>query len=50
LVPVGRTVAMRYWEHVLEDTIVFSFEHTEQKNDASVADRQGLGVGGESRD
>jgi hypothetical protein len=47
VLPAERHPALRHWEHRLEDTIGRSFADAEEKQDASVADRQGLGVGEE---
>ena len=42
--PENRHAALRYWEKRLQSTITRSFEDTEEKQEASVEDRQGLGV------
>jgi len=42
--PENRHAALDYWEKRLQSTIARSFEDTEEKQDASVGDRQGLGV------
>jgi uncharacterized membrane protein len=42
--PENRHAALDYWEKRLQSTIARSFEDTEEKQDASVEDRQGLGV------
>lgn len=47
VLPVERQPALRYWEQRLQDSIARSFADTEEKRDASVADRQGLGIGPE---
>jgi uncharacterized membrane protein len=49
VLPAERNAALRYWEHRLKETIEMSFEHKEEKDHASVSDRQGLGIGDESR-
>ena len=42
--PEDRTPALRHWEDRLEATIARSFDDAEEKQEASVEDRQGLGV------
>ena len=42
--PEERLVALRYWQDRLQTTISRSFEDVEEKIEASVEDRQGLGV------
>jgi uncharacterized membrane protein len=42
--PENRRAALRHWEERLQSTIARSFEDTEEKEEASVEDRQGLGV------
>ena len=42
--PEDRHAALRHWDVRLQSTIARSFEDVEQKQDASVEDRQGLGV------
>ena len=42
--PESRTSALRHWEKRLQATIERSFEDGEEKHEASVGDRQGLGV------
>jgi len=42
--PEGRGPALRHWEERLQTTIARSFEDVEEKQEASVEDRQGLGV------
>jgi uncharacterized membrane protein len=49
VLPAQRQAALRYWERRLQDTIGRTFTDAEEKQDASVADRQGLGIGDESR-
>jgi uncharacterized membrane protein len=43
--PDRRHEALHHWEQRLHDTIRRSFADAEEKQDASVADRQGLGLG-----
>jgi uncharacterized membrane protein len=43
--PTERHVALRAWEHHLNDSIQRTFEDTTERQIASVADRQGLGLG-----
>lgn len=45
--PAARHPALKHWERRLQSTIARSFADTEEKKDASVADRQGLGLGEE---
>lgn len=45
--PPERHDALRYWEKRLQGSIARSFEDAEAKREASVADRQGLGIGEE---
>jgi uncharacterized membrane protein len=47
ILPAERHPALRYWEQRLQATILRTFEDAEEKHDASVADRQGLGLGDE---
>ncbi|MBZ5537940.1 MAG: DUF2254 domain-containing protein [Acidobacteriia bacterium] len=42
--PDGRRAALRYWQQRLQDTITRSFVDAEEKTEASVEDRQGLGI------
>ena len=42
--PQDRHAALHHWEKRLQSTIARSFEDMEEKQDASVEDRQGLGV------
>ena len=42
--PEDRSPALRHWEERLQTTIARSFEDAEEKQEASVEDRQGLGV------
>jgi hypothetical protein len=49
VLPVERHAALRQWEERIQATIVRSFEDTEQRREAAVADRQGLGLGEEKR-
>jgi uncharacterized membrane protein len=45
--PTERQAALRHWDQRLQGSISRSFEDAEEKRDASVADRQGLGIGQE---
>jgi uncharacterized membrane protein len=45
LLPVTRHAALRHWEQRLQGSIARSFDDADEKRDASVADRQGLGIG-----
>lgn len=45
VLPAGRHEALKRWEQRLQGTIARSFADKEEKKDASVADRQGLGIG-----
>ncbi len=47
LLPTERHAALRYWEQRLQGSIARSFADAEGKRNASVADRQGLGIGQE---
>jgi uncharacterized membrane protein len=47
VLPVERHAALRYWEKRLQGSIARSFADDDEKRDASVADRQGLGIGHE---
>jgi len=47
VLPAERHAALRHWEERLEGSIARSFADAEEKRDASVADRQGLGIGKE---
>ena len=42
--PEDRHEALRHWEERLQTTIARSFDDVEEKREASVEDRQGLGV------
>ncbi len=44
VLPTERHEALRHWEQRLKDTIGRTFADAEEKHDASVADRQGLGI------
>jgi uncharacterized membrane protein len=46
--PAKRHAALKYWEQRLQGSIARSFADAEEKRQASVADRQGLGIGEES--
>lgn len=43
--PPERHAALRHWEERLGDTVERTFKDAEEQQDASVADRQGLGIG-----
>jgi uncharacterized membrane protein len=45
--PPHRHPELRYWEQRVQSTIARTFADTEEKKEASVADRQGLGIGEE---
>jgi uncharacterized membrane protein len=45
VLPAERHAALRHWERRLQGSIARSFEDAEEQRDASVADRQGLGIG-----
>jgi uncharacterized membrane protein len=45
VVPADRLPALRRWERRLEGAIEQAFPNPEQRRDASVVDRQGLGIG-----
>ena len=47
VLPAKRHEALKRWEQRLQATIARSFADKEEKKDASVADRQGLGIGEE---
>jgi uncharacterized membrane protein len=47
LLPPERHAALRHWEKRLAGTVERTFADAEEKHDASVADRQGLGIGHE---
>jgi len=47
VLPAERHAALRHWEERLHGTVERSFADAEEKQDASVADRQGLGIGKE---
>jgi uncharacterized membrane protein len=47
VLPADRHPSLRHWEARLKGSIARSFEDAEEKRDASVADRQGLGMGQE---
>jgi uncharacterized membrane protein len=45
VVPADRLPALRRWERRLEESVQQSFSTAEQRREASVVDRQGLGIG-----
>lgn len=47
ILPAERHEALQHWEKRLQGTIARSFADAEEKHDASVPDRQGLGIGEE---
>jgi hypothetical protein len=47
VLPAERHASLRYWERRVQGTILRTFEDAEEKQDAAVADRQGLGLGEE---
>ncbi len=49
VLPAERHAALRHWEERVQATILRTFEDTEEKRDAAVADRQGLGLGEEKQ-
>jgi uncharacterized membrane protein len=50
VLPAERHAALRHWERRVQSTILRTFEDVEEKKEASVADRQGLGLGREKRE
>ena len=48
VLPEKRHPALHYWEQRLQGSIARSFADAEEQRQASVADRQGLGIGEES--
>jgi uncharacterized membrane protein len=49
VLPAERHEALRYWAERLQGTVDRTFRDKDEKQDASVADRQGLGIGEEKR-
>jgi uncharacterized membrane protein len=49
VLPAERHAALHHWEARIQGTIERSFSDPEEKQDASVADRQGLGLSGEKQ-
>jgi uncharacterized membrane protein len=47
VLPAERHPALRHWEQRLQGSITRTFADAEEQRDASVADRQGLGIGPE---
>ncbi len=47
VLPAARTTALQRWERRLQSTIARSFADLDEKKNAAVADRQGLGLGEE---
>jgi uncharacterized membrane protein len=50
VLPATRHAALRHWEERLQGTVERTFADADEKQDASVADRQGLGIGEEKPD
>ena len=50
VLPATRHAALRHWEERLQCTVERTFADADEKQDASVADRQGLGIGEEKPD
>lgn len=50
VLPATRHAALRHWKQRLKGTVERSFQDADEKLDASVADRQGLGIGEEQPD
>jgi len=50
VLPAVRHPSLRHWEERLQGTVERSFKDADEKQDASVADRQGLGIGEEKTD
>lgn len=48
VLPAERQAALRHWEKHLQGSIARSFTDAAEKREASVADRQGLGLGQEA--
>jgi uncharacterized membrane protein len=48
--PAQRHAELRYWEQRVQSTVARTFSDMEEKKEASVADRQGLGIGEEEPD
>jgi hypothetical protein len=49
VLPPERHMALRHWETRIQGTIDRTFADPEEKHDAAVPDRQGLGLGGEKQ-
>jgi uncharacterized membrane protein len=49
VLPAGRHAALRHWERRIQSTIQRTFVDPEERDEASMADRQGLGVGEKKR-
>ena len=47
VLPASRTAALQHWEHRLQSTMRDRLPMCDEKKDAAVADRQGLGIGEE---
>jgi uncharacterized membrane protein len=50
VLPAERHPSLHHWEERLQGTVERSFKDADEKQDASVADRQGLGIGEEKPD
>jgi uncharacterized membrane protein len=50
VLPASRHAALRHWEERLQGTVERSFADADEKQDASVPDRQGLGIGEDKPD
>jgi uncharacterized membrane protein len=50
VLPATRHAALQHWEERLQGTVERTFADADEKQDASVADRQGLGIGEEKPD
>lgn len=50
ILPAARHAALQHWEERLQGTVERTFTDADEKQDASVADRQGLGIGEEKTD
>jgi uncharacterized membrane protein len=50
VLPAARRAELRHWEERLQGTVERTFADADEKQDASVADRQGLGIGEEKTD
>ena len=46
--PPERHAALQHWQDLIQNTIGRTFEDDEEKREAAIADRQGLGMGNEN--